>query len=89
MELMAAIELFNYFNRFQRSAGDGAYMAGVGGEVGYDGCWCYDSGLAVVSQEVVDIESGSADGWFLIEASMGSMPVVLVGPWLELAEPFC
>ena len=38
--------------------------------------------LNVVSQEVVDIdvESCTADGRFLIEASMGPVPVVLVGP---------
>src|ERR1035438_1055668 len=36
--------------------------------------------LAVVCQEIVDIESGSADGWFLVESSVRSMPVVLVDP---------
>src|ERR1035438_10053699 len=37
-------------------------------------------GVDVVCQEVVDIESGSADGWFLVESSVRSMPVVLVDP---------
>jgi hypothetical protein len=32
----------------------------------------------VVSQEVVDIVTESGDGWSLVEASMGTMPVVLV-----------
>jgi hypothetical protein len=36
--------------------------------------------LGVVSQEVVDIEACSADGWLLVEASMGTVPVVLVCP---------
>ena len=43
-------------------------------------------GLNVVCQEVVDIESGSADGWFLIYSGMRSMPVALVGPRREMAE---
>jgi hypothetical protein len=42
--------------------------------------------LNVVSQEVVDIEAGSAD---LVEASMGTVPVVEVGPGLELIGSFC
>jgi hypothetical protein len=36
--------------------------------------------LAVVSQQVVDIESGSADGRILVKASMRAMPVALVDP---------
>ncbi len=39
--------------------------------------------LAVVCQEVVDIETGSADRWFLIQAGVRTMPVVTVGPGLE------
>ena len=39
--------------------------------------------LDVVCQEVVDIEAGTADGWFLIEAGVRTMPVVTVGPGLE------
>ena len=42
-----------------------------------------EASLDVVSQEVVVIEACSADGLMLIEASMRSMPVVLVGLWLE------
>ena len=42
----------------------------------------------MVCQEVVDIESGTADGWFLIEASVGTMPVVLVDPGSEMAKAF-
>src|ERR1035437_2207279 len=41
-----------------------------------------------VCQEVVDIESGSADGWFLVESSVRSMPVVLVDPRCQMATPF-
>ena len=41
-----------------------------------NGGWC----LGVVSQEVVVIESCSADGWLLVEAGVGTMPVVLMGP---------
>jgi hypothetical protein len=40
--------------------------------------------LAVVSQEVVDIEAGTADGWFLIETSMRTVPVVTVCPGVQL-----
>lgn len=39
--------------------------------------------LNVVCQEVVDIETGSGDGWFLIEAGVRTMPVIAVGPGLE------
>ncbi len=42
-------------------------------------------GLAVVCQEVVDIEAGTADGWVLVEAGVGTVPVVEVGPGLELS----
>ena len=35
----------------------------------------------MVSQEVVYIEAGAGDGWQLIEASMGAVPVVAVDPW--------
>jgi len=38
------------------------------------------SALAVVSQEVVNIEAGSADGRMLVEAGMRSSPVVEAGP---------
>jgi uncharacterized peroxidase-related enzyme len=51
VELMAAIGLFNYVNRFNESAGDGAYEAGVCRGVGYDGCWCYDGGLEARDKE--------------------------------------
>src|ERR1017187_10169912 len=44
--------------------------------------------LAVVCQEVVDIETGSADGGFLVESSVRSMPVVLVDPRSQMAKPF-
>ncbi len=37
--------------------------------------------LNVVSQEVVNIEARPGNGWRLIEASMGSVPVVAVDPW--------
>jgi len=37
-----------------------------------------------VSQQVVDIETGSADGWFLIKTSMRAVPVVLVDPRFEV-----
>jgi len=40
--------------------------------------------LGVMCQEVVYIEPCSADGWRQTEASMGSVPVVLVDPGLEL-----
>ena len=46
-------------------------------------------GLNVVSQQVVDIDSSSADGRHLIEASMWPMPVVLVDPGFEVAVSFC
>src|ERR1700685_638398 len=44
--------------------------------------------LAVVSQEVVDIELGSCagDGRHLVEASMRPVPVVLVDPRGEVVE---
>jgi hypothetical protein len=44
--------------------------------------------LAVVSHEVVDVEAGAADGCHLVEASMGSMPVVVVDPGEEVLFPF-
>jgi hypothetical protein len=47
------------------------------------------SPLAVVSQQVVVIDSGSADGRILVEASMWSMPVVLMRPWLQVFESLC
>src|SRR5271167_4246391 len=47
-----------------------------------------DRALAVVCQEVVDIETGSADGWFLVEGGVGSMPVVLVNPRSQMAKAF-
>ena len=34
----------------------------------------------MVSQEVVDVESGAADRWQLVEASMWAMPVVVMDP---------
>ena len=37
-----------------------------------------DQYLDVVPQEIVVIESCSADGWFLFEAGVWPMPVVLV-----------
>ena len=40
----------------------------------------------MVCQEVVDIESRSADGWFEVEAGVGTMPVVLVDPGGEMAQ---
>ena len=39
----------------------------------------------MVCQEVVDIEAGTADGWVLVEAGVGTVPVVEVGPGLELS----
>ena len=42
--------------------------------------------LDVVCQEVVDIETGSADGRFLVEGSVRSMPVVLVDPRSQMAK---
>jgi hypothetical protein len=39
-----------------------------------------DRGLGVVSQEVVDIEAGTGDGWFLVDAGVRTMPVVEVSP---------
>ena len=44
--------------------------------------------LAVVCQEVVDIETGSADGWFLVEGGVRSRPVVLVNPRSQMAKAF-
>jgi hypothetical protein len=44
--------------------------------------------LNVVSQEVVDIDTESADGRHLVQAGMGTMPVVLVSPGLELSSSF-
>jgi hypothetical protein len=41
-------------------------------------------GLNVVSQEVVYIKSGASDGRHLSEASMRSVPVVLVDPGFEV-----
>src|ERR1700733_520765 len=41
-------------------------------------------GLNVVSQEVVYIETGAGDGRHLSEASMRSVPVVLVDPRFEV-----
>ncbi len=38
----------------------------------------------MVSQEVVDIESGAGDGRRLSEASMRTVPVVLMDPRFEL-----
>ena len=40
------------------------------------------------TQVVIDIETGSADGWFLVEGSMRSMPVVLVNPRSQMAKAF-
>jgi hypothetical protein len=39
--------------------------------------------LGVVSQEVIDIEACSGDGRKLVEAGVGSVPVVLVRPCWE------
>ncbi len=39
-----------------------------------------DHGLAVEPQQVVLVESESADGHFGMDAAMGSMPVVVVEP---------
>jgi hypothetical protein len=46
--------------------------------------------LAVVSQEVIDIELGSSSayGRHLLEASMRSMPIVLMYPWFEVGVSF-
>jgi hypothetical protein len=45
----------------------------------HDGCG-FNRALAVVSQEVVDIEAGTGDGWFLVDAGVRTMPVVEVSP---------
>ena len=46
--------------------------------------------LNVVSQEVIDIEleSSAADGRQLVEASMRSVPVVLMNPGKQIAKAF-
>jgi hypothetical protein len=36
--------------------------------------------LNVVSQQVVNIDADSGDGWRLVQTSMGAVPVVLVCP---------
>ncbi len=43
--------------------------------------------LGVVCQEVVVIESCSADGRLLVEAGVGSVPVVLVSPDGKRSRP--
>lgn len=45
--------------------------------------------LDVVSQQVVDIDTEAADGRHLFQASMRTVPVVLVRPGGELGGPFC
>ena len=42
----------------------------------------------MVCQEVVDIETGAADGWFLVEGGVRSMPVVLMDPRSQVAKAF-
>ena len=46
------------------------------------------SSLSVEYQQVVLIDFCSADGCFVFEATMRSMPVVLVDPWFEVFFPF-
>src|SRR5258708_40338748 len=43
-------------------------------------------GVNVVCQEVVNIETGAGDGWFLVEGGVRAMPVVLMDPGSEMAE---
>ena len=38
------------------------------------------AGVNVVSQEVVDIEAGTGDGRFLVDAGVRTMPVIEVSP---------
>jgi hypothetical protein len=46
------------------------------------------TGLNVVSQEVVNIEAGTSDGWFLVEAGVRAMPVVEVSPGHQAGKTF-